>query len=103
MKKPEIKLGRLSLSLAMPVLGVALLLAAAWMGWQGMQVQSATRLGEETSRARENLAQELRPGLKAALSRLDAARERAALATALQRGDEAGARELIGSGWKDAE
>jgi phosphomannomutase/phosphoglucomutase len=101
MKKPDFKPGQLSL--ALPVLGVALLLAAAWMGWQGMQVQSATRLGEETSRARAALAQELRPGLKAALDRLDSARERAALTTALQRGDEAGARELIGSGWKEAE
>jgi phosphomannomutase/phosphoglucomutase len=103
MKKPEFKPGSFSPALAMPIVGVLLLLVAAWLAWSGWQVQSANRVGDETERARSDLAQKLRPPLKSALERLDTARERAALATALERSDEAGAKALVAEGWKEAE
>jgi phosphomannomutase/phosphoglucomutase len=101
MKKPEIKAG--TLAMALPAVGVILLLVAAWMAWSGLQVQSANRLEEATNGARRELADAIRPGLKSALDRLNAARERAALATALQRGDEAEAQKLVSEGWEEAE
>src|SRR5687768_5750116 len=103
MKKPDFKPGALSPALALPAVGVLLLLVAAWLVWTGLQVQSANRVGEQAELARADLAQKLRPGLRAALDRLDAARERAALATALQRGDDAEAIRLVSEGWKEAE
>src|SRR5687767_8006924 len=103
MKKPEFKAGSISPALALPIIGVVMLLIAAWLVWSGLQVQTANRVGDETERARADLAQKLRPALKSALERLDAASERAALATALQRNDEAGAKALIAEGWKEAE
>jgi phosphomannomutase/phosphoglucomutase len=103
MKKPEFKPGSFSPALVLPLVGVLFLLIAAWLAWTGVQVQSANRVGAETESARAKLAQELRPALKAAIDRLDIARERAALATALQRGDEAEAVKLIADGWKEAE
>jgi phosphomannomutase/phosphoglucomutase len=103
MKKLELKPGAVSPVLALPAVGLLLLLIAAWLVWTGLKVQSANRVGEKTELARADLAQKLRPGLKAAIDRLDVARERAALATALQRGDEAEAIKLVSDGWKEAE
>jgi phosphomannomutase/phosphoglucomutase len=101
MKKPEFKSG--ATAMVMPAVGAVLLLAGAWMAWSGMQVQSANRLSEAADKARTEVADAVRPGLKAALDHLDKARERAALATALQRGDTDGAKALVGEGWKEAE
>jgi phosphomannomutase/phosphoglucomutase len=103
MKKPEIKPGSFSPALVAPIVGVLLLAIAAWLVWSGLQVQTANRVGDDTEKARSELAQKLRPPLKAALDRLDQTRERAALATALQRGDDDEAKKLIAEGWKDAE
>src|SRR5688572_14100774 len=101
MKKPELKPG--SLALALPAVGVLLLLIAAWLAWSGFQVQTAGRATQAAEKARNDLAQAIRPGLRESLDRLDKARERAALATALQRADDEGAKALVAQGWDKAE
>jgi phosphomannomutase/phosphoglucomutase len=100
MKKLEIRPGKITPAAhGLPLAGVLLLLIAAWLVWQGFKVQAANRLTEATDAARTALAQKLEPGLKDALDRMDAIRERAALAVALQRGDMAGAQALVTQGW----
>jgi len=101
MKKPELKPG--SLALALPAVGALLLLVAAWLAWSGFQVQSANRAADAADKVRLDLANAIRPALRESLERLDKARERAALATALQRADDEGAKALVAQGWPNAE
>jgi phosphomannomutase/phosphoglucomutase len=80
-----------------------LLLFALREAWQGWEVHSANRLTEAAVNARAQVAQQIQPMLDKALRNLDAARTRGALISAVKRNDMTTAKDLVASGWPEAQ
>ena len=85
------------------IAAAVLLLFALREGWQGWQVHVANQLSEAAGAARAQVAQQVQPILDKALKSLDTARTRVALISAVKRNDMTTAKDLVASGWPEAQ
>ncbi|WP_374603372.1 phosphomannomutase/phosphoglucomutase [Arenimonas sp.] len=85
------------------LLAALALLVAAWFAWAGVQDLGAARLQTQVDAARVAAGAEVVNRLQAAVSELEGRRSRVALATALQREDQASADAVITGGWAGVE
>ena len=101
MKLPDLK--SLPKAGALPLAAGLLLLAAGWFGWQGWQASSAESKTLEMDQVRAASALTVRSAVDAAVERLEGSRSRIALVTALKRGEDQAARDVILEGWQGVE
>ncbi|GGA82565.1 hypothetical protein GCM10011521_21130 [Arenimonas soli] len=85
------------------LLAALALLVAAWFAWAGVQDLGATRLQTQVDTSRLAAGAGVTERLQAAMSELEERRVRFALATALQREDQAAADDVIRGGWAEVE
>ncbi|GAB2665230.1 phosphomannomutase/phosphoglucomutase [Arenimonas aestuarii] len=85
------------------LLAALALLLAAWFTWSGVQDLGATRLQTQVDTSRLSAGAGVTERVQEAVSELEERRVRFALATALQRGDQAAADSVIKGGWAEVE
>ena len=85
------------------LIAVLALLAAAWFAWQGAKASSVEALNAKTGEVRADVARQIGENLQAAVARLDASRVRIALATALKRGEQQNAHDVVAKDWSGIE
>jgi phosphomannomutase/phosphoglucomutase len=88
-------------SLLRPAAAALLLLLAAREGWQGWQVHRQNQIVEATKAARLQVAHDIEPQLNAALKKLDLARSRVALISAIKRNELNSAKDMVAGGWPE--
>ncbi len=82
---------------------VLAVLAAGWFAWAGWQSQSGEVAKGRVVEARADVAAKMEATLQAEIERLETTRSRVALATALKRGDTAGAQAMVTEGMQGVE
>jgi len=99
----KLEIGSFKTAWLWPMAALVLLLTAAWMAWGGWELMAGNRLAEQTSQARQQVANALRPVLKSALEHAESLKNSAAIGSALQRDDLAAARSAVTQGWQGVE